>query len=83
MTKAICRVGDKDSDRDVITTGASTVFINGRAAALSSKSVDSARDTKLKGSSSVFIEGMPAHRVGDRDTDRNVSVEGSPDVFVG
>ncbi|EMU9122090.1 RHS repeat-associated core domain-containing protein [Providencia stuartii] len=71
-----------------IKTGSHNVRINGKAAAISTRSdVKCDKENSLRqmaqGSDSVYINGFPASRVGDKTTCDATVMEGSPNVRIG
>ena len=54
--KKVARVTDRDSDRDRIVTGSSTVFVNNKKVARVTDR-DSDRDRIVTGSPTVFVGG--------------------------
>lgn len=68
-----------------VSTGATTVLIEGRAAARISDTAicRGPNDTIATGSGTVIIEGKPAARIGDRTAHDGVIVEGAQTVLIG
>uniref|UniRef100_UPI001E649062 PAAR domain-containing protein n=1 Tax=Photorhabdus thracensis TaxID=230089 RepID=UPI001E649062 len=71
-----------------ITRGSPNVFINGKPAAIATRSqVECSKEDGLRqmaeGSASVFINGYPAVRVGDKTVCDAAVMTGSSNVFIG
>lgn len=68
-----------------ITTGATTVKIEGMPAARLGDSAEckGPLDAISSGSSTVMIEGMPAARMGDKTVHGGLIINGSPTVDIG
>ena len=80
---AAARLNDPDTAPSTIASAcASTVFINGKPAAVVG-SQDTTPSPITSGSSTVNIEGKPSARVGDPLANGSTIQSGSPDVMVG
>ena len=85
----VVRQGDTNIAGAAATTGASSVFCNGKAVVVSGSSVTphGSKPTHYglttSSSSSVYVEGKPVTLVGDPDTCGHSRVNGSPDVIAG
>ncbi|MCX8016447.1 MULTISPECIES: PAAR domain-containing protein [Tepidimonas] len=92
---AITRLGDRCSGHGCFpprpsVSGASSVFVNGRAAhragdawAVHCCGPSCHASVLAQGSSTVFAEGQPIGRVGDPVACGSTVAAGSPDVFAG
>ena len=80
-----CRLHDKDSMGDKITTGSPDVFIN-NLPQTRLNDLDNCGwhiDHMVEGSPNVFTNNRNAVRIGDRDSPcGDKMVEGSPDTFI-
>jgi len=96
MASGAVRQGDANSAGGIATTGASTVFVNGRPLVYPGINVTPhpccgspgcgihCAAVTTGGSSTVFVEGKPVLRANsDSDSCGHVRATGSPDVFVG
>jgi uncharacterized Zn-binding protein involved in type VI secretion len=80
---AAARLNDSDTNPGTLTSAcASTVFINGKPAAVVG-TLDNIPDNIVQGSSTVFIENKAAARVGDPLSSGAVVSSGSPNVITG
>jgi hypothetical protein len=57
-----------------------SVFVNNRKAATVRDRIT--RFVATTGSSTVFAGNLPVHRIGDRNSGRGFSIQGSPNVYV-
>jgi uncharacterized Zn-binding protein involved in type VI secretion len=81
MKRAI-RVGDFDTDGDILSTGSDNVLINYQKAGRQNDIDNDGPDSTTTGSDNVLTNGRRASREGDSDDDGDTFIVGSPNVFI-